>query len=128
MFFVFTLVFFFFLRHCRYRVPASRRGDGLRDQGHEQRDTDRIRAVPVYDAPRVPVQHVQSVPAARPSPAEPARGPVVARNQGAHRPGQQARVRRGVRAGRPQEDRAGPPGSRAVRRRHKHASAAHAVR
>lgn len=112
----------------RRGVFASRRGDGLRNPGHEQRDPDGIRDVPVHDASRLPLQRGKGVPAAGAAPAQPARGPVVARDQSADRPGQQTGVRRGIRAGRRQEDRVGQARGRDVRGRHQQSAVAHALR
>lgn len=117
-----------FLRHYRNRFLASRRRDGLRNKGHEQRVADGIRTVPVYHAQGLPLQFVEGFPAADPAQEKLTRGPVVARDESAHRPGNETDVWRGIRTGRAQEDRVGPKRGHIVCGRHKHPSTVDAFR
>lgn len=112
---------------CRYRFLASRGRNGLWDSRHQQRHSDRVRIIPVHDAPGLPVQFVKGFFAASETAKEPARGLMVTRDQNSHRPRQQTGLWRGVWTGRPKADCAGQKRGRGVRGRHQQSSIAYAL-
>lgn len=116
-----------FAFHYRHRFPASRRRNGLRDSRHQQRHPDRVRTVPVHDAPGLPVQFVEGVFATSEAAEEPARGLMVTCDQNSHRPGQQTGLWRGVWTGRPEAGCVGKERGRDICGRHQQSSIAYAL-
>lgn len=111
------------LQHPHWtRLPAGWRGDGLRHRGREWRTADRIRVLSVQHAAGLAQLHGQVLPATGPTAAQPPCGPVLPRDEGAHRSANQTGNGRPVYTGWPPSERLCHQGGDPVGRSHRFAA------